>query len=145
MFNKVYTQHWLELSKETRTHLREVFNIPRTGITEVRDTTIVSDGTTNSDLESITSERMERYVGSKESYPRLWELTLAKVRYELNPPMDLSSLQASNKEELNGKNEENSKEEQATANEPIQRPTFRATTVSTESKPPQGDSPQALS
>lgn len=92
---KVYQQHWIDLPKDVRNKLTEVFEIPNTGITEVRDQTVLSDGTTNTDLLAITAEKMAAYVGSSvsdTSYHRLWELTLAKVHSELNPPqMDISN------------------------------------------------------
>lgn len=87
--DKIYTPLWLELDKQTREHLTKVFSIPTSSIAEVRDQIIVSDGKTNADLSAITKEKMEGYVGSVESFPRLWELTLMKCKYELNPPQEL--------------------------------------------------------
>lgn len=87
MFEKVYVQIWITLDKETREHLSKVFSIPTSGIAEIRDQTLVSDGKTNIDLQSITKEAMEAYVGSASDFTRLWELTLAKCRYELHPPV----------------------------------------------------------
>lgn len=89
---------WLTLSKETRLHLVKIFNIPQTGVKEVRDQDVVSDGHTNDNLTAISKEKMAEYTGSPltESFNRLWEITLAKVKFELNPPpVDLSSLQTS--------------------------------------------------
>ncbi len=86
MLEHIYTQHWITLDKETREHLTKVFNIPTSGIAEIRDQTLISDGKTNTDLQAITSEAMEAYVGSKEPFARLWELTLMKSKYELHPP-----------------------------------------------------------
>ncbi len=86
---KIYSQHWIDLPQATRNHLVKVFNIPLTGITEIRDQTVVSDGHTNSDLQAITLEKMAAYVGSPAtlSFSRLWEITLSKIKYELNPPV----------------------------------------------------------
>lgn len=89
--NKIYQQHWIELPNDIRKHLIGVFGIMKTGIAEVRDTTLISDGVTNNDLQVITEVKMQEYVGSKEAFPRLWELTLAKAKYELNPPQELPS------------------------------------------------------
>lgn len=89
MFTQLYTQYWLDLPKETKAHLVKIFNIPKTGITEVRDQTVVQDGHTNDDLKAVTCENMAAYVGSPADVPfhRLWEITLAKVHYELHPPV----------------------------------------------------------
>lgn len=96
---------WTELSHPVRTKLVEVFGIVKTGISEVRDQTLISDGTTTDDLKVITAEKMAEYVGSDvadTSYARLWELTLAKVKYELNPPtVVIGEGQLKDKEELN--------------------------------------------
>lgn len=85
---KVYTQYWIDLPKEVREHLVKVFEIPRTGITEIRDQTVVADGHTNIDLEVITKERLAAYVGSPmdTTFSRLWEIAISKVNYELHPP-----------------------------------------------------------
>jgi len=96
---RVYAHNWMALSKEYREHLIKVFGIIPTGIREVIDMTQVSDGVTNKDLEVITSEKMIEYVGSTEPFSRLWDLTLMKVKYELNPPFDLSNLRQVSPEE----------------------------------------------
>lgn len=87
---KLYQQVWIDLPKETRDHLAKVFNIQKTGITEVRDQTVVSDGYTNLDLSVLTADKMSAYVGSPTgslTFSRLWEIVLSKVKYELHPPM----------------------------------------------------------
>ncbi len=107
---KIYQQVWIDLPKVTRQHLAKVFGLTPNGIAEIRDQFVVSDGYTNADLEGITKERMAVYVGSDASFSRLWELTLAKVKYELNPPivLDLSLQSPENQAEfmniLNGGN-----------------------------------------
>ena len=89
MYTKVPTQLWMLLPREQRVHLTKVFHIDKTGITEIKDDQVVSDGHTHKDLEAITEDKMAEYVGSNESFPRLWELTVAKSKFELNPPMGL--------------------------------------------------------
>lgn len=86
---KIYQQVWIDLPKPTRIHLAKVFGLIPNGIAEIRDQVVISDGYTNDDLSKITAPKMAEYVGSTESFSRLWELTLAKVRYELNPPINL--------------------------------------------------------
>ena len=99
MFNRIYQHQWMSLEKEVRNHLISIFDIPKTGICEIIDQVVICDGVTNQDLQEITKDRMVAYVGSSEDYPRLWELTLAKVKYELHPPMDFPSIPVEVKEE----------------------------------------------
>lgn len=89
---KVYVANWMALPKETKEHLIKVFNIVKTGNSEVRDQEVVTDGYTNDDLNAITLDKMAEYTGSPttETFHRLWEITLAKVHYELHPPFDLN-------------------------------------------------------
>lgn len=85
---KLYQQYWIDLPKEVREHLVKTFSINKSGITEIRDQTVVSDGHTNEDLTAVTAEKMSAYTGSPldVGFMRLWELTKAKVHYELHPP-----------------------------------------------------------
>lgn len=86
---KIYQQVWIDLPKATRHHLVKVFGLVPNGIAEIRDTTVISDGFTNDDLSRISALKMAEYVGGgADSFSRLWELTLAKVKYELNPPIN---------------------------------------------------------
>lgn len=78
---------WLSLPRATRDHLIEVFGLERSGVTEIRDQDVVSDGYTIDDLRKISLEKMTEYIGSEETFSRAWEITLAKVHAELNPPV----------------------------------------------------------
>jgi hypothetical protein len=89
MYDRVMTQIWMLLPVEKRRHLAHVFSVQKTGISEIRDSDVISDGHTNDDLSVITAEAMEAYVGSSETFPRLWELTIAKCHSELNPPIGI--------------------------------------------------------
>lgn len=89
MYDRVLQQLWMLLPREQRRHLVTVFDIPHSGVSEIKDQTVISDGHTQEDLMAITAEKMELYVGSKETFPRLWELTVAKCHYELNPPIGI--------------------------------------------------------
>jgi hypothetical protein len=82
---RIYQQHWIELPKELREKLAEVFNIPKTGICEVRDQTIISDGYTNTDLGAITLEAMKEYTDfeGEIKFSELWHKVLEKGVQEL--------------------------------------------------------------
>lgn len=64
-----------------------MWKIPRSGVSEVRDQTVISDGHTYEDLLAITHERMNEYIGSEETFARAWEITVAKAYSELHPPI----------------------------------------------------------
>lgn len=85
--DKIVPQAFMLLPREIREHLAKVFEIPRTGVTEIRDDQVISDGRTQDDLNTITSAKMADYVGSEESFGRLWELSIAKAKHELYPPV----------------------------------------------------------
>ncbi len=93
--NNVPPQLWMQLEKEIRIHLAEVFQLQRTGPTEVRDNVAISDGFSVEDLKGITVEKMNAYIGSEETLARGWELSCSKARYELHPPMEMSQATAS--------------------------------------------------
>jgi hypothetical protein len=86
---RIYPQQWMALPKETKNHLIKVFGIPKSGITEIRDQDVVSDGYTSADLEAINLDKMCEYIGSRETFGRAWEITLMRVKSDLNPPMEL--------------------------------------------------------
>jgi|ERR1035437_113048 hypothetical protein len=86
MQERIYQPMWLALSKEVRNKLTEVFKLVPTATREIRDNTVLCDGFSNEDLSGISAIKMEEYVGSKESFHRMWEITLSKVNFELNPP-----------------------------------------------------------
>ncbi len=73
--------------KEIRDYLSQMWKIPRSGISEIRDQEVISDGHTYDDLQVITHERMTEYIGSEESFLRAWEITVAKAHSELHPPI----------------------------------------------------------
>ena len=86
---QIYPQNWIHLSKETRNRLAEVFGLERTGVTEIKDQEVISDGYTVHDLKEITLEKMCAFIGSEETFGRAWEIVLAKVHSELNPPIGI--------------------------------------------------------
>lgn len=87
MYNNVPPQLWMLLDKQIRNHLVKVFEIPRTGITEIINQDVVRDGFSFDDLKAITLEKMTAYIGSEETFPRGWEITCSKAKGEVYPPM----------------------------------------------------------
>ena len=84
---RVYSQYWMSLEKPIREQLVKDFNMVRTGHVDVLNETVLTDGYNNDDLQVFTVESMEAYVGSSESFSRLWELTIAKAKSIINPPV----------------------------------------------------------
>jgi hypothetical protein len=84
---RILPGQFMHVSKEVRDYLAAMWKIPRSGITEIRDQDVISDGHTYEDLASITHEMMNKFVGSEESFARAWELTVMKAYSELHPPV----------------------------------------------------------
>lgn len=84
---RILPGQFMHVSKEIRDYLSQMWKLPRSGVTEIRDQDIISDGHTIEDLLAITHERMNEYIGSEESFARAWELTVAKAYSELHPPV----------------------------------------------------------
>lgn len=85
--DKITQQQWMWLPQQIRNRFIEVFQLDRTGIAEVRDQTVISDGYSQTDLAVINKERLCEYVGSEETFLRAWELAISKANYEVNPPV----------------------------------------------------------
>lgn len=87
--DRIAPQQWMIVPRETRERLVSVFNIGKSGITEVHNENVVTDGRTVDDLRAITSDVMAEYVGSSASFFRLWELSIAKAYSELHSPVGM--------------------------------------------------------
>ena len=77
----------MHLDKDVRDLLVSKFDIPRTGIREIVDGTVVSDGVCNEDLKSLTEEKMSEYLNGvkHETFGHLVDLVVLKLKEELNP------------------------------------------------------------
>lgn len=84
---RILPGQFMHLSREIREYLGHMWKIPQSGISEVRDQTVISDGHTYDDLATITHEKMTEYIGSEETFARAWEITVAKAYSELHPPI----------------------------------------------------------
>lgn len=80
MFNRIYVQFWMSLSKETRNKLAVIFSVPKTGVVEVINDTVLTDGHNNTDLEVITLDNLKAYTGQlKGTFSELWEMAIIKA------------------------------------------------------------------
>jgi len=88
MYSHVPPQLWMQLDSKIRAELVSAFNIQRTGITEIRDQVLISDGYSVEDLKVLTLEKMNEYIGSQEeTVARAWEITCAKAKSVVYPPI----------------------------------------------------------
>lgn len=86
---RILPAQFMHVSKEIRDYLAAMWKLPRSGITEIRDQDVISDGHTYEDLGAITHEMMNEYIKSEESFARAWELTVMKAYSELHPPVGI--------------------------------------------------------
>jgi hypothetical protein len=92
----ISTGMWVSLSNEVRYRMRTIFNISQSGITEVNDGRVVSDGTTYEDLKALTIEKMQKYVDNPTTdFHKLIDLTVAKVMEELYPKVPKEEVRVS--------------------------------------------------
>jgi hypothetical protein len=74
---------WLELDRDMRTRFVEIFDIKKSGYTEVEDGRVVTDGHWGSDLMAITVEKMQEYTGLKdENFIDLINAVIIKIEKE---------------------------------------------------------------
>jgi hypothetical protein len=85
MFDRLYTHQYISLPREIRDLLTKELGIVRTGACEIRDETLISDGTTNENLETVTKEILEQYTGKTGTFSELWHAALEKAEDTLNP------------------------------------------------------------
>lgn len=104
MYDHVFVHLWMMAGREERLLLAEVFNIPKNGIAEIKDQSVISDGHNEEDLRLITKSKMVEFVGEPEdtalSFNRLWELTVAKARSIVHPPVGVVSLKNTDEEHV---------------------------------------------
>ena len=70
---------WMQISQKTREKLREIFCIPRSSYSWVRDNYVVTDGVTNKDLEALTDEKMQDYSGVSGTSEKMLEECIKKI------------------------------------------------------------------
>lgn len=78
----------MSLAPEVKQVLIKYFGIKKTGMVEIFNNEVRSDGFTHQDLSVINVESMSSFIGAEEklSFHAAWELTLKKIEFILNPP-----------------------------------------------------------
>ena len=94
MFSQIYIQYWMTLSKETRDKLTVIFSVPKTGVVEVINDTVITDGHNNTDLQVITLDKLKAYTGQlKGTFSELLEMAINKAS-EANTAMTIEEMEA---------------------------------------------------
>ena len=83
MFERIYPLVWLAQSRGVREQLALDLKLPKTGLTEVRDQELISDGYSVYDLQNITVDALIGYVGKKKSFQELWEASVEKAQEKI--------------------------------------------------------------
>lgn len=86
---QVNVHDWLQLPMETRVKIREMFKVPKSEGAWVENGMVRSDGTTYKDLQAITPEKMQAFLGSEETdFVKLFHATTAKVQEDLDAELE---------------------------------------------------------
>ena len=73
-------KQWLSLPNNIRQKMVEIFEIPRSGDTEVLGSQLICDGYFEEDLQEITLKKLQEYLDNySEDYFYLLNLTLNKL------------------------------------------------------------------
>lgn len=127
-------QQWLTIPLKFRIDLAVLFSLHRSGTTVVEDNKVKSDGFSYEDLEGISLERMQEYVGTiEQDYFKLLDLTLIKMQNPPPPPENVASLSIEEAEQF--RNEYNQRQDdKKNAEENKGNEDAKATTPTTENK-----------
>lgn len=74
---------WCTLKVDTRNKLREIFKIPRSGTNWVRDNVLISDGTTDQDLKSLTGQALADFVGQEGTIDELFLKAIEMIEHNI--------------------------------------------------------------
>lgn len=93
-FDKIVPQLWMMVSPAERLVIAASFHLTKSGIVEIHDQDVITDGYKTEDLERIGIGTMAAFVGEPTdtdlSFSRLWELTVSKARSIVHPPEAMS-------------------------------------------------------
>lgn len=91
MSNQIYQHQYMHLDVPVKEKLRKIFNIPKTGVAEILNETVISDGIRNEDLAVLTEEAMSAYLGNvpHETFGHLFDLVVEKIKYEIENPQPI--------------------------------------------------------
>ncbi len=71
---------WVSVPTDVRYKIRSIFQIPCSGHTHVHDGVIQTDGTTPKDFESLTIEKMQKYLDTDSTdFYKLFDSVIAKI------------------------------------------------------------------
>jgi hypothetical protein len=78
---RIHKFQWMQVPKEVREKLIELFGLTRTSFSEIRDDVVISDGYSDDDLSLITKDKMCEITGlpCELSFSSLWEVMVVKL------------------------------------------------------------------
>ncbi len=77
---------WVSLPADIRNKIRVEFKIPRSGNVIVADNKIETDGTTHEDFKTLTTEKMQSFLNSKETdFHKLFDSVVLKMSGASDP------------------------------------------------------------
>jgi hypothetical protein len=84
------THTWVSLPNEVRYRIRALFEIPKSGFSEVSDGVILSDGVTQTDFKALTIDKMQVYLNDNSvDFHKLFDKVVAKVNDEISGKVPL--------------------------------------------------------
>lgn len=81
IFSRIFIPQWMLLEKPVRDQLAKDFNIPQSGIIEIRNEEVLTDGKTNQDLEAITKEKLVEYCKQDGEFSFLFNIAVKKAKF----------------------------------------------------------------
>lgn len=92
-FQPILSIHtWVSLPNDVRDRIRTIFSISRSSHVQVNDGKIETDGTTPQDFQSLTVDKMQTYLNTKDDdFLKLFDMVVAKVKAELNPSVTITA------------------------------------------------------
>ncbi len=83
MVKQLVQPQWLVIPREVRNEMRKIFAIPMSGGCIVESNVVMSDGTTNKDLEAITQDKLELFTGKSGDFYELVDVTVKMIEESL--------------------------------------------------------------
>lgn len=85
MYTNIFESLWMQNDRDTRNYLAEIFEVPMTGLREIRDNEVIRDGRSNEDLKVITLEKMNEYTGIQDdNIMSAWNNVIVKAHNRFN-------------------------------------------------------------
>lgn len=72
---------WLNLPMNVKQELVRIFEIPQSGYVHVSDNIVLTDGHSDKDLQAVSLEKLQKYLGSSETdYYKLFDQVVESIK-----------------------------------------------------------------